>query len=104
MTIGVMLDGTGVTEAQYRQVVEQVTPSDHPTPGLRFHAAGKSDDGIVAFEIWESQEALGTSSTRNWERHCRPPASRPSHGSWRSSTPYRPELAYRGVPESASFA
>ena len=58
MAIGVVFDATGVTQEQYRQVLEQVFPSDQPTPGLRFHAAGMGDDGLVVFEIWESQEDL----------------------------------------------
>ena len=52
MAVGVIFNGIGVTEAQYRQVLEQVSPGNEAPPGARYHAAGPSQDGFCAVEIW----------------------------------------------------
>ncbi len=58
MAIGVMFDGKGVSQAQYDQVNQQVTPDNKKPPGLLYHVAGTSEDGLCVVEVWESQEAL----------------------------------------------
>ena len=58
MAVGLIFDGSGVSEAQYRQVLEQVMRDNRPAPGLLHHAAGPSEDGFCVIEVWESQEAL----------------------------------------------
>jgi len=57
MAIGLIFTGTGGTEVQYRQVLEQVAPGNQPPPGLLSHAAGPSESGWCVIEVWESQEA-----------------------------------------------
>ncbi len=56
MAIGVIFDGHGVTESQYRQVIEKVQPDNRPGPGLLYHAGGTAEDGFCVIEVWESQE------------------------------------------------
>jgi len=60
MAIGIYFDGVGVTQAQYEQVLHQVSPDNSLAPGMLHHVAGTTADGIVVVELWESQEALNT--------------------------------------------
>jgi len=68
MAIGVIFNGMGVTEAQYRQVLNQTSPGNQPPAGMLYHAAGASENGFCVIEVWESQavaerffqEQLGT--------------------------------------------
>jgi quinol monooxygenase YgiN len=57
MAIGQIFDGSGVTQAQYEQVLNEVAPGKQPPPGLLYHAAGPIPNGWRVIEIWESQEA-----------------------------------------------
>jgi hypothetical protein len=57
MAIGVLFQGSGVSQDQYQQVLDQVAPGNQPVPGMLYHAAGMGKDGMVVFEVWESQEA-----------------------------------------------
>ncbi len=56
MAIGVIFDGHGVTESQYRQVAEKVAPDNRPVSGMLYHAGGSTEDGFCVIEVWESQE------------------------------------------------
>ena len=58
MAIGVIFDGSGMSQEQYEQVNQLASPSNHPPPGMLFHAAGPRDGGFSVIEVWESQEAL----------------------------------------------
>ena len=58
MAIGVIFDGSGMSQNQYEQVNQQVSPGNRPPPGLLYHAAGRGDGGFYIIEVWESQEAL----------------------------------------------
>jgi quinol monooxygenase YgiN len=58
MAVGVVFQGTGVTQEQYQQVFDQVAPDNQLQPGMLYHAAGVSEDGVFVFEVWESQEAV----------------------------------------------
>jgi quinol monooxygenase YgiN len=58
MAVGVAFQGTGVSQDQYQQVFDQVAPDGQLQPGMLYHAAGVSPDGVVVVEVWESQEAL----------------------------------------------
>jgi quinol monooxygenase YgiN len=58
MAFGVVFQGTGVSQDQYQQVFDQVAPDGQLQPGMLYHAAGVSPDGVVVFEVWESQEAM----------------------------------------------
>ena len=56
MAIGLIFSGSGVTESQYRQVLDQVSPGNQPPPSMLYHAAGPSENGFCVIEVWESQE------------------------------------------------
>ena len=58
MAIGLLFQGGSVSQDQYQQVLDAVSPGNQPPPGMLYHAAGMGDDGMVVFEIWESQEAV----------------------------------------------
>ena len=58
MAVGVVFQGTGVSQDQYQQVFDQVAPDGQLQPGMLSHAAGVGPDGVVVFEAWESQEAV----------------------------------------------
>ena len=58
MAIGVIFDGSGMSQEQYDQVSQQVSPGNRPPPGMLYHAAGPSEDGFCVIEVWASQEAL----------------------------------------------
>jgi hypothetical protein len=57
MALGQIFDGSGVTQAQYEQVLHEVAPGNRPPPGMLYHAAGPIPNGWRVIEIWESQEA-----------------------------------------------
>jgi quinol monooxygenase YgiN len=56
MAIGVVFEGS-ITQAQYDQVGNQVTPGNQAPPGLLYHVAGPGERGFYVIEVWESQEA-----------------------------------------------
>ena len=57
MSIGLIFNAAGVTQAQYDQVANELHP-DHKMPaGMQYHVAGPSADGWRVVEVWESQEA-----------------------------------------------
>lgn len=66
MSIIMVVDYPGVTQAQYEQVTNNLTggrglvkkPSDWPVPGLISHAAGPSPSGWLVTDVWESKEAF----------------------------------------------
>jgi hypothetical protein len=57
MAIGIVFQGDSVSQEQYERIAEQVMPGDQLPPGLRYHAAGFSENGMVVFEVWDTQEA-----------------------------------------------
>jgi hypothetical protein len=57
MAIGMIFDVSGVTQAQYDQVRNEVMPGNRLPAGLLYHAAGPILNGWRVIEIWESQEA-----------------------------------------------
>jgi heme-degrading monooxygenase HmoA len=57
MAVGVVFQGTGVSQDQYQQVFDQVAPDGQLQPGMLYHAAGMGEAGMVVVEVWESQEA-----------------------------------------------
>ena len=58
MAIGLIFQGTGVTQEQYQQVLDQVCPDNQPPPGMLYHAAGVGEEGMIVFEVFASHEAL----------------------------------------------
>jgi len=57
MAICLIVDGEGVTEAQYDQVHTEVA-GDTPPQGALYHVAGPTETGWCVVEVWESQEAF----------------------------------------------
>jgi quinol monooxygenase YgiN len=58
MAIGVVFEGQGVTQAQYDQVLKEVSPDNRPPPGMLYHVAGPMEGGWRVVEVWESQDAV----------------------------------------------
>jgi quinol monooxygenase YgiN len=59
MAVGLIFDGAGVTQAQYEQVLQKVSPDNRLAPGMLTHSAGTTENGWCVVETWESQEAAG---------------------------------------------
>jgi hypothetical protein len=57
MAIGIMFQGADVSRDQYERVLEQVTPGGQMPAGMLSHAAGMGENGLVVFEVWDSQES-----------------------------------------------
>lgn len=57
MAIGVIFDASGMTQAQYDQIHQDVSPDNQLPPGMLYHAAGPAEGGYCVIETWESQEA-----------------------------------------------
>ena len=57
MTVFVVFDAPGMTEAQYDQVRIEVA-GDHPPEGALYHVAGPTDTGWCVVEVWDSPKAL----------------------------------------------
>ena len=59
MAIGLIMEGVGMSQDQYYQVLNQVTHNgSQQVPGILTHAAGPTEDGFYVMETWESPEAL----------------------------------------------
>ena len=58
MAVALVFNGVGVTQAQYEQVLREVSPDGKVAPGLLSHVAGPTSDGWRVLEVWESQEAV----------------------------------------------
>jgi quinol monooxygenase YgiN len=54
-----LLFGPGITESQYDQVHEEVTPDNKAPAGMLFHVGAQGETGFYVVEVWESQEAAG---------------------------------------------
>jgi len=64
MSEALILEFRGVGGEEYRKVndvlgVDMTAGTGDLPPGLLAHTAASSDDGLLVFEIWESQEAAG---------------------------------------------
>jgi len=60
MAVGLLFDGVGVSQAQYEQVLNEVTNNGtaEPAAGFLTHHAGPTEGGFCVIETWESAEAL----------------------------------------------
>jgi hypothetical protein len=60
MAIAVIFDLPDATQDEYNAVERELGHGDDVSnvPGLQFHAAGPSADGLRVIECWDSQEAL----------------------------------------------
>jgi hypothetical protein len=57
MAIQLIFDGPGVSQAQYDQVRNEVSPGNKRPPGMLYHVGGPTETGWRVAEVWESQEA-----------------------------------------------
>jgi hypothetical protein len=57
MAVCMIFEAPGVTQAQYEQVLHEVT-ADGPPQGVRSHVAGPTESGWCVIEVWDSQEAF----------------------------------------------
>ncbi|MGW0336722.1 hypothetical protein ACWD0J_33595 [Streptomyces sp. NPDC003011] len=72
MSVIMVHEMPGVTQAQYEQVTDQVSGgkgglgsrADYPVAGLLSHAAGPTAAGWIVVDVWESEEALQQFSER----------------------------------------
>ncbi|WP_405820212.1 antibiotic biosynthesis monooxygenase [Streptomyces sp. NBC_01390] len=66
MSIVVVFELPGMTQAQYEESAEKVagrpgpvkSPSDWPVPGLISHTSAPTPDGWLVVDVWETQEAF----------------------------------------------
>ena len=77
MAIGLIFQGTGVTQEQYQQVLNQVCPDNQPPPGMLYHAAGVGEEGMIVVDVFESHEALQRFEEKL--RQARPQANITAH-------------------------
>jgi len=57
MAIVLVFEAAGVTQAQYDQVLKEVSPDNKPPAGMLYHIAAPMADGWRVVEVWESQAA-----------------------------------------------
>lgn len=60
MAVAVVMDFTGITQAQYDAVIADMDLGGGPAPHGIFHVAGPTDGGWRVVDVWESQEAFET--------------------------------------------
>jgi quinol monooxygenase YgiN len=57
MAIQLIFEGPGVSQAQYDQVRNEVSPGNTRPAGMLYHVGGPTETGWRVAEVWESQEA-----------------------------------------------
>lgn len=57
MAIARTFEGRGWTVAQYEKLIEKMDLGGHTAPGVLFHWAAKTADGVRAVDVYESREA-----------------------------------------------
>ena len=57
MTIARMFEGKGWTAAQYDRLIERMDLGGRSAPGVLFHWAAETGDGIRAVDVYDSREA-----------------------------------------------
>jgi hypothetical protein len=57
VAIARVFDGKGWTGAQYDELLVKMDLGGHSAPGVLFHWAAVTDDGVVAVDVYESREA-----------------------------------------------
>ena len=58
MALCVVFEGAGVTQEQYEQVLNEVSPGNQLPQGMLYHVAALHSGGLKVIEVWESQEAM----------------------------------------------
>jgi hypothetical protein len=57
MPIARTFRGKGWTLGQYDQLIERMDVGGHAAPGVLFHWAGETGDGMMAVDVYESRDA-----------------------------------------------
>ena len=57
MTIARTFKGHGWTLGQYDELIARMDLGGHTAPGVLFHWAGETADGIVAVDVYDSRDA-----------------------------------------------
>ena len=58
MSILLVFERAGITQAQYDQVRKEVSPDNKPPAGMLYHVAGPTaNGGFRVIEVWDSQAA-----------------------------------------------
>ena len=57
MQIARIFDGKGWTPEQYDELIERMDIGGHAAPGVVFHWAARTDEGMRAVDVYESREA-----------------------------------------------
>jgi hypothetical protein len=57
MAIARMFEGKGWTAAQYDELIERMQLGGHSAPGVLFHWAAETDEGIRAVDVYESRDS-----------------------------------------------
>lgn len=57
MAIAREFRGKGWTGEQYDELIEQMEMGGHSAPGVLFHWAAVTDEGVHAVDVYESREA-----------------------------------------------
>ena len=58
MAVALLFEGPGITQAQYDQARQEVSPNNSLPAGALYHVAGPTANGWRVVEVWESQDAL----------------------------------------------
>jgi hypothetical protein len=58
MTVVTTLDVTGLTETEYRAVLDRMGVERHPEPGIYLHLTVPTDFGFRIVEIWDREEGF----------------------------------------------
>ena len=58
MAIALLFEGPGITQSQYDQARQEVSPDNRLPAGALYHVAGPTANGWRVVEVWESQEAI----------------------------------------------
>jgi hypothetical protein len=56
MAIARVFEGRGWTAQQYDKLIDKMELGGHSAPGVLFHWAGKTPDGMRAVDVYESRE------------------------------------------------
>jgi hypothetical protein len=56
--IGMIMEFPGMTEEQYNKILEELKLTNKTAEGSLFHAAGPTEDGYRAIDVWVSEEAF----------------------------------------------
>jgi hypothetical protein len=62
MPVAMSMQWPGITEKEYRAVMQELQLDSHPPKGALFHVAGFTQGALRVLDVWESAEAFQTFS------------------------------------------